>query len=227
MPNQPPTNGTYSPRACEFVCPDAPDKGEHEMKKGRGFPYHSYKTNLQPLTMITNQVYVCLHRNVTLMIRRIQISSIPSADLSFSVQVPAGITDKILIGEKAMSRSRKWQTGLKSQCLASGIDFRAVCGVFEHGSFTRFGSLGAIMERRCGDGRLVREIQYKNTSYSSRSRICMHALHRKAQVLLYLIVLFVFHFFLRAIFFLFFPRSRSFFLPKREGRMGGTWGVRD
>lgn len=95
-----------------------------------------------------------------------------------------------------------------------------------------FGSLRAIMERRCGGGRLVREIQYKNTSYSSRSRICMHTLHRKAKVLLYLMVLFVFHFFSQGCFFLFFPpRSRSFFLPSLRGRgragWGGTWGVLD
>jgi len=89
------------------------------------------------------------------------------------------------------------------------------------------------MERRCGGGRLVREIQYKNTSYSSRSRICMHALHRKVQVLLYLMVLFVFHFF-SGVFFFFSPVPvHCSFLPSflpfgEEGGQdgGGAWGVR-
>lgn len=52
----------------------------------------------------------------------------------------------------------------------------------------------------------------------------MHALHRKAQVLLYLIVLFVFHFFLRAVFSFFFPVPvHSSFLPLGEegGQDGG------
>jgi len=124
--------------------------------------------------------------------------------------------------------------------LVVSIDLQGLLRGARARQFHKFRSSRAIMERRCGGGRLVREIQYKNTSYRSRSRICMHGQNRKIQVLLYLMVLFVFLFvfFLRGAPFPFFfssfffalSRSRSLLHPSLRGRGGGmgggAWGVR-
>jgi len=96
--------------------------------------------------------------------------------------------------------------------------------------FHKVRSSRAAMERRCGGGRLVREIQYKNTSHSSRSRICMHATAQKypSPALSYGSFCLSSFFFQRCLFsflFFFLSRSRSLFHPSLRGRGGWRGGV--